>query len=460
MHPAIPPTPLPPLLFVLASAALCVAADAPVIERVLDDQGRETTVVTPSRSFEVRGKHLYVPPKDPKAKGFPGLSATLGGRPLLTTAASPTSLRFHVGGDQPMRKGQTLLIRVGGESVRVKVDVALTGQEEDGTGGDPPPRVLPFQITSFTHTSTPAGSVFRGKGKIKCLIDGMKLRLTLSYKGEEIRSRALKLAGEELEVSFGPFRKTAPVGAYALELSFTLNSQRKPLVRALQKKLAAEGKRGKRALEPYRKILRRAYLNVGGTGPGGQLLAKDRASQEAELRDWVLSSISELEQMLSALEEALALAQRIYFRAPGESSIDEARYLKWLVDKGHAKDEAGARRLLADTRFASRRGELDEEAWTTWVKDKLLSRLRTEITATRDFNRETLCPIDPKLEALVLEAQGELLELARCRPLFKRAKLQLSPELNDPGLPLQPRVGASPKSLRAVLAELRKRVGE
>jgi len=462
MHLVTPlPRSTPPLLLVLAGAALCAAADAPVIERVLDDQGNPTTVVEPSRTFEVRGQNLYVPPADPKTKGFRGLSATLGGRPLTIRAASPTSLWFYVGGEQPKRKKQALVIRVGAKSVRVTVEVGLMGQGVDGKGKNhPEPQVLPFQITSFKHATTPAGSVFSAAGEIKCLVDGMKLGLTVSYKGEEIRSRAIKLAGTRFEVSFGPFRKTAPVGTYALELSFTLNRQRPALIRALRKKLAAEGKRGKEALEPYKSVRRRAYLNVGGTGPGGQLLPKDRAPQETEVREWVLSSVSEIELMLTELEAALALAQRIYFRDPGQSSVDEARYLAWLVDKGHAKDEAEAKRLFADTRFASRRGELDDQAWVAWAKEKLFSRLRTEVTATRAFNAETLCPIAPKVEALVLRAQGELLEIARCKPLFKRAKLKLPPELNDPGLPLQPRAGATPKTLRATLALLRKRAGE
>ena len=455
-----PPTPcqhsLPPLLLVLASAALGFAAEAPVIDRVLDGLGKETAVVSPGGTFEVQGQNLYVPPADPKVKGFPGLKATLGGKPLMTLAATPTSLRFLVQPSQPERKGQPLVIHVGAKSARTKVDVGPTS-----TGGDPPPTTtpLPFRITSFTSSATPAGRVFRAKGEVKGLLDGMKLGLVLSFRGEEIQSRAVKLAGERFSVTFGPFRERAPVGTYALELTFTLNSQRRSQVREWMRTLEAS-KRGGEDLALYKSVRRRSYLNLGGTGPEGQILPKDRAAQAAHLRDWALASIAETEIMLTELEEALALAQRIYFRAPGQGSIDEGRYLTWLVDKGHAQDEAAARRLLADTRFASARGELDDQAWLAWIKERILARIRKELAATKVFDGETLCPIDPKVDALILRSQGELLELARSKPLFKRAKLKLPPELNAPGLAVQPRPGATPKALRATLALLRQRVAQ
>lgn len=458
MHPTPPsPKPLLPALFaLLASAALGSAAEGPVIERVLDDRGKETHVVTPTRSFEVRGTDLYTPPADPKTKGFPGLSATLAGKPLLVLAASPTSLRLMVPADQPQRTKQILVIRVGAKRAKTKVDVGPRPQ-----GGDPipPEPELPFQITSFTYKSTGAGSTFVGVGVVPPEVEGMKIKLTLSYGGRQVGTRSLKAKQGRFEVTFGPYRRRAPVGFYSLDLGFSLNSQKRSKVKVLEKTLKASGKRGQ-SLAAYKSVQRRAFVGVGGTGPGGQILPKDRAPQEAHLRERVLASASTLEGLLGELESALALAQRIYFRAPGESSIDEARYLAWLVDKGHAKDEAEAKRLLSDTRFASRRGELDERAWAEWVKAKLIEGLRADLAEAKAFKRETLCSIDPKVEALVARAQGQLLELARSRNLFKRAKLRLPPELNSPGLSIQPLPGATPKALRATLTLLRQRVGE
>lgn len=459
MHPTPPsPKPLLPALFaLLASAALGSAAEGPVIERVLNGQSKETRVVACAANFEVRGKNLYVPPADPKTKGFPGVSATLGGKPLVVRAATPTSLYLYVDADQPIRKNQSLVIRVSGKTAKARLEVVKTLAQ--GRDGPKPEPELPFQITSFTYKSTGAGSTFVGVGVVPPEVEGMKLKLTLSYGGRQVGTRSLKAKKGRFEVTFGPYRRRAPVGFYSLDLGFTLNSQKRSKVKDLAKTLKASGKRGQ-SLAAYRSVQRRAFVGVGGTGPKGQILPKDRAPQEAHLRERVLASVAALEGLLGEFESALALAQRIYFRAPGESSIDEARYLAWLVDKGHAKDEAEAKRLLSDTRFASRRGELDERAWAEWVKAKLIEGLRADLAETKAFKRETLCSIDPKVETLVLRAQSQLLELARSRNLFKQAKLRLPPELNSPGLSIQPLPGATPKALRATLTLLRQRVGQ
>lgn len=450
-----------PLLICLAGATVASAADAPVIERVLDDYGKETRLVSPARTFEVQGRNLYTPPADPKSKGFPDLSATLGGKSLVVLAATPTSLRFAVSRDQPLGKEKSLVIRVGGVSVKARVDVGPAEPQipDDltGTGGDPPESL--FQITKFTHASKGAGAIFKGEGQAKGLIDGMKVSLTLSYGAHEIRTRVLKVKGERFSVNFGPFRERLPVGFYSLELAFSLNAQRKAQTRKFGEALKAAGKKGD-VLASYRSARRRSFVGVGGTGPKGQILPEDRKAQEAQLRERIVASVEATETLLKELEAALALAQRIYFRAPGASNLDEARYLQWLVDKGHAKDTAAAKGLLADTRFASSRGEFDEQAWTAWIKERVFEGVRDELIAGKAFKGETLCPIDPKADALALRAQGELLELAQGKLLFKRAKLRVPSELRNPGLkPVRPVSGASAKSLRAILTLLRKRVG-
>ncbi|MBL4884997.1 MAG: hypothetical protein JKY95_10745 [Planctomycetaceae bacterium] len=75
------------------------------------------------------------------------------------------------------------------------------------------------------------------------------------------------------------------------------------------------------------------------------------------------------------------------------------------------------------------------------------------------FAAETLCPIDARTSALMERALGQLLEIARSRPLFKRAKLALPSALNSPGLGVSHVPGATPKAVRATLRELRRRVG-
>lgn len=461
-HHPLPPAlrPLPPLLLALAGAALCAAADGPQIERVLDGRGKETRVVSPSRSFEVRGQNLYVPPADPEAKGFPGLSATLAGVPLKVNDASPTSLWFHVSADQPLRKNQTLVIRVGTKSVRAKLDVALTDQGRDGDEKDTdrPPPPLPFKITSFTYASTGAGSTFSGAGVVPDAVEGMKLTLTLRFGEQVLRTRIVKIKQARFKVTFGPFRERVPVGFYSLALDFSLNSQRRSQVRGLTETLKASSKGGA-TLASYKSVQRRAFVGVGGSGPGGQLLPADRAPQEARLRQHVTQAADATEAALKELEAALALAGRVYFKRPGQP-FEEARYLQWLVDEGHAQDSAQAQRLLADSRFASRGGELDAAAWATWVEEQVFRGVRARLAEAKAFAGETLCPLDLKADALFERAQAELLGIARSQALFKRAGQPLPRALqNPPQLKLRPASGASPKRLRATLSLLRKRVG-
>ncbi|MBL4848111.1 MAG: hypothetical protein JKY65_21555 [Planctomycetes bacterium] len=441
------------LVPLLLASSVALAEEAPTIDTIYDDLGRESGVVTPGRTFEVRGTNLYEAPADPKAKGFPGLSATLGGRPLAPLAASSTSLRFQVALQHPERKRQSLVIRFRGRRLTSRVDVGPSPQIPDVPDSKP----APVEITRFTSKSTGAGARFRVEGEALGLVDRMKVSLSLSLNGAEIRQRLVKIEGERFQTTFGPFSKRLPVGAYSVDLSFTLNMQSRSAVRTWLKALGKQERAA--ALVRYKQVRRRAFVNVGGTGPGGQILPVDTAPQEARLRERALASAKASEALLVGLEAKLALAQRIYFRDPKAASIDEARYLQWLVDKGHAQDRASAERLLADTSVASRRGKLDEVAWARWVQEEIHVGISKELVELKAFAAETLCPIDARTSALMERALGQLLEIARSRPLFKRAKLALPSALNSPGLGVSHVPGATPKAVRATLRELRRRVG-
>ena len=452
---AIPLALLATLLSTLgASPAL---AGGPQIEQVLDAQDRPTTVVAPGAPLTLKGRELYAAPEGEEPKGFPGLSATLGGQPLLVLAASPEELRLLVSPDQPERKGQELVIRFRGQSARARLDVGPVAQGPEPGTAEPPP---PFEITSFRQQTTGAGALFLAAGRAPGLPDGLKIQLALRYGADEVRVRSLPLRGGAFEATFGPFRERLPVGHYALELSFSLNRQSKSGYRSLQRSLPASLSRAEReaTLERLKSVRVVAWLNVGGTGPGGQILPEDRAPQAEALRGRAEALAKACETLLARLEAAYALAARVHLRRGGE--LSQEAYLTWLVDQGHAADRSAAEALLADTRFASRRGELDSAAWGAWVEAELYPGLRAEAQAERSFAGETLCPLDPGAKRLATQALSELYALARERSasLFKAAGAPLPPALGSPDLGLTPAPRSSPKRLRATLGELRARV--
>ena len=445
-------------MFALAGSAQA----SPQLEQILDGQGLPTTRVAPGGTFTLKGRELYAAPEgEPEPEGFPGLSATLGGKPLRVTAASSEELRFSLDPDHPERDKQPLVVRFRGESLRATLDVGPVAQ---GTDGDPEPASL-LVITRFELQTSGAGALFRAAGEAPAFLDGLKVQLALRYGEDEVQLRSLPLAKGGFETSFGPFRERLPVGHYALELSFSLNGQSRLKVKSLERTIAASSSvaEAQTTLDRLKEVRQVAWLNVGGSGPGGQILPIDRAPQIEALRARVAALTAASEALLLRLEECYALAARVHLRRGGELPKDA--YLAWLVAQGHAADQAGAERLYADTRFASRRGELDEAAWKALLEGELYPGLRAALQAEVAFAQETLCPLDRGAQRLALQALSELYALIRERSvgLFKAAGAVLPLELSSPELGanggLAPAPRSSPKRLRATLRELGARVG-
>lgn len=397
---------------------------APQIDEVCFEQ-TQTRELAPGYPYRLVGRDLFAPPpQPPEQKGydpFAGVTLTIASQRAQVTASSRTELRFVVPQGLKPGKARLRLRVVGRGSAEVGVVVGDPPPPPGPEGnGETPPSQVPFHVGELERVESEGRVRFRLEGRAPELLDGMKVGLTLSYGADVIEARVIAVAQGRFRCDFAPLEGVLPVGVYAADALFALNRQPRRLVKRF---LRIQG--GAKA-KLYRRLLRRSYCNVGGSGPGGQLLPADREAQQRELQARARALTQAARGALQGVERAYGSAARSFFRKPGQASYDPEAYRAWLLRTRRAGDEASAQALERERVAVTQRGHLDPQAWEARA-EQALSQLAAARAAWREGEARYACPPDPRAarlaEDLVAVALAQLQR--RTRELYRRAKQQL-----------------------------------
>lgn len=426
----------------------------PQIDEVYFEQTK-TREIAPGYPYRLVGRDLFAPPpKPPEAKGydpFAAVTLTIGSRQAQVTASNRTELRFVV--PQGLKPGKVrLTLRVAGRgSAETQVVIGkppvITGVGEgDNTTAPPPP--VPFTVGDLVRVEAEGRVHFQLEGKAPELLDGMKVGLTLYYGASVIETRLIAIERGRFRCDFAPLEGVLPVGVYAADALFALNRQPRLLVMEFLRKC------GQAKFKLYSRLVRRSYCNVGGSGPGGQLLPVDRQAQQQELQARAGALSKEVSAVLQGVERAYGSAARSFFRKPGQASYDAEAYRAWLLQTRRAGDEAMAQVLERERIAVTQRGHLDPKAWEELAK-QVLGRLAAARDAWAKGEGRYACSPDPRAERLAEDLLAVALAQLqrRTRELYGRAKQKLPAAIIAPAalreIPASPR----PSVLRATAIE-------
>lgn len=429
----------------LSAAPAQAQSREPVLREVKFSDGTVVTRIPVGGIIYLEGRELFEqlePPRDKENrrimkgfKPFKGLKVTIEGKacPVLGSTLERITVQVHA--DVKPGKKRTIKVDVAGRgSAKIRVDVLSTEEwkkskegdaERTGESGnsqseDAERDVLSrFQIKKFTFKGKGgAGQTFQIEGEARGLPDGLKVELVLMFNKRQIRKRSVPIKDGKFSATFGPYTEKMLVGNYAVELIFALNKQSKRRVRRWMKKI------NKKKLAMYKRVVRRGYASVGGSGPQGDILPEDRARQEEELQGHVKAVCTSAQVVMDLLNEAYAGAARSFFKAKGESNYDKAKYLEWLVKSGYAADSGAAERIERDTSWASARGHFDDGAWAQFGRDKLIPALQDLVETNEKYNAQYIAPPSGKADQLSQFMVSNIAKLYQNRTgeLYRRAR--------------------------------------
>ena len=312
-----------------------------------------------------------------------------------------------------------------------------------------------FQIEKFNMVKGGAGQTFQIEGLAKDLPDGLKVELVLMYDKREILTRSVPIKDGKFSATFGPYTEKMLVGNYAVEMVFALNKQSKRRIRSWLKTL----KKGE--VEIYKRIVRRGYTAVGGTGPKGDITAEDRARQEEELRVHVQALCDGAQVLMDELNTAYAGAARSFYKQPGASDYDKAKYIEWLVKGGYAEDTSAAERIQSKTDWASARGHFDDTAWASFGRDKLIPGLQALVEKNSAFNKQYIAAPNGRADELgqFLLSNVAKLYQKRTNDLYQQARLAPPEDIREFPFSILSAPQVSRKYFEAKKRELLKTVG-
>lgn len=405
----------------VALAAAPAAAQAkPVITEVKYSDGNKVTTVPVGGTIYIEGRDLFQPAeleRDPKTgrikpgqKPFADLSVKIGGVECMVFASTLQRITVQVHPSVKPSTSTRIQVRIRGRgSVETKISVvsmkewqeSTAGKREQGgeSGGgrseSTEQKVIGgFQITKFSMVSGGAGQTFQVEGTAKNVPDDLRAQLTLLYANRQIRTRAVPIKDGKFVCTFGPYTEKLLVGNYGVELLFALNKQSRIKLKRWLRKLK------KKEVALYKRIVRRGYTSVGGTGPNGQILPEDRAKQQEELKQHCIELASGCEKMMEKLKLAYGGAARSFFKKPGSASYDETEYKAWLTKIGFAPDEDAAGKIIRDTTYGSRGGHFQDNAWESFATDTLIPGLQDLYERHEKFNKQYIAPPDGRAEKL------------------------------------------------------------
>lgn len=470
----------------VAALALCAAPALgqgrdPVVREVKFSDGTVVTRVPVGGIIYLEGRELFEqlePPRDadnrPIMKGFDpfkGLKVTIDSKecPILGSTLERITIQVHA--DVKPGKKRTIKVDVAGRgSTKIKVDV-LSMEEwqkskegesertgESGTGVEEAAEKVmeKFQIRKFVFKGRGgAGQTFLIEGEAKGLPDGLKVELVLMYDKREIRKRSVPIKDSKFSATFGPYTEKMLVGNYAVEMVFALNKQSKRRIRRWLKTIS------KAKLQVYKRIVRRGYTSVGGSGPQGDILPEDRARQEEELQAHVRAVCASAQTLMDGLNEAYAGAARSFFKQKGASSYDKDKYLEWLVKSSYARDSGAAERIERDTSWASSRGHFDDAAWAQYGRDKLIPALQELVNTNTRFNSQYIAPPSAKADELSQFLVSNIAKLFQKRTdeLHRQARIGVPDDIRQFPFTVMSAPKVSRKYFEAKKRELLRTVG-
>ncbi|MGE0709570.1 MAG: IPT/TIG domain-containing protein [Planctomycetota bacterium] len=421
-----------------ASVVQAAPGAKPVIERIQYSTGKEVQAVPVGGTIYIIGRDLYEPPemqKDEKT-GRPkpgqdpwaGLTVTIDGTKCVILASSLSQITVQVHPTVKPGKRKTVEVTVSGRgSAKTHIDVitqeefskADKGGEKAGETGTNDRENLErgvmdsFQITKFSMVSGGAGQTFTVEGTATKVPDELRVQLSLMFDKREILSRAVPIKDGKFSATFGPYTEKLLVGNYAVEMVFALNKQSRVRMMSWLRKLSKD----EQAI--YKRIVRRGYTSVGGSGPEGQITPEDRAKQQEELKVHCVELTDALQKLMDQLAVCYAGAGRSFFKKASSAGFEEALYLKWLTDNGYAKDDEAAKKILRDTTYGSGGGHFQDRAWEAFGREKLIPGLQELYDKHVKFNKQYIAPPDSRVERL-----GEYL-ISNVAQLFEKWTLHL-----------------------------------
>lgn len=472
---------------VVAAVALCAApaqgqGREPVLREVKFSDGTVVTRVPVGGTIYLEGRELFEPPPVPRDKDnrpirkgfnpFKGLKVSIDGKQCVVLGSALERITVQVHPDVKPGKKKTIKVDIAGRgSAKIKVDVLSmeewqkskegegerTGESGNSQNEDAERSVLEkFQIKKFKFKGRGgAGQTFMIEGEARGLPDGLKVELVLMYNKREIRKRSVPIKDGKFSATFGPYTEKMLVGNYAVELIFALNKQSKRRIRRWLKTI------NKSKLQVYKRIVRRGYTSVGGTGPQGDILPEDRARQEEELQTHVRAVCASAQTLMDGLNEAYAGAARTFFKQKGASSYDKTKYLEWLVKSGYAADSGAAERIERDTSWASSRGHFDDGAWAQYGRDKLIPALQELVETNTRFNSQYIAPPNGKADELSQFLVSNIAKLYQKRTdeLYRKERLTVPDEIRQFPFTVMSAPKVSRKYFQAKKRELMRTVG-
>ena len=466
---------------VALTAAPAAAQAKPVITEVKYSDGNRVTTVPVGGTIYIDGRELFQPKeleRDPKTgrikpgqKPFADLTVRIGGKECMVFASTLQRITVQVHPSVAPSKRTKIEVRVRGRgSAETSIAVvsmkewkeSSAGERESGgesSGGRSESSenavIGGFQITKFSMVSGGAGQTFQVEGTAKNVPDDLRAQLTLLYANRQIRSRAVPIKDGKFVCTFGPYTEKLLVGNYGVELLFALNKQSRIKLKQWLRKL----KKDEVAL--YKRIVRRGYTSVGGTGPNGQILPEDRAKQQEELKQHCIELTSGCEKLMEKLKLAYGGAARSFFKKPGSASYDETEYKAWLVKIGFASDEDSAGKIIRDTTYGSRGGHFQDNAWESFATDTLIPGLQDIYDRHEKFNKQYIAPPDGRAEKL-----GHYLISNVCKlfqkwsgNLYSKSKLRMPQTITSMPFPVISAPRTSMQYFEAKRRELLRQVG-
>lgn len=425
----------------------------PTLRRILFADGRETTTAPIGGTIYLEGRELFEPPEPPKdedgrpiRKGFnpfADLEVKIDGQECMVLGSTLERITISVHPAVKPGKRRTIKVEIKGRgSAKIKLDIvsmdewtksqAGMSERESEAGGSQSEAaersvLQSFQIQKFQMVKGGVGQTFQIEGLAKGLPDGLKVELSLLYDKREILSRTVPIKDERFTATFGPYTQKMLVGNYAVEMIFALNKQSRRRIRKWMKTV------NKKKLALYKRVVRRGYTSVGGSGPKGDITPEDRARQEEELRTHVRSLCQSAEGLMDELNSAYAGAARSFFKQPGDSDYDRQKYLDWLVKSGYAADAAAAERIQRETLWSSSRGHFDDEAWARFGRDKLIPGLAELVKKNETFNAQYIAPPNGRADELgqFLISNVAKLYQKRTNDLYQQSRLTPPREIRE-----------------------------
>lgn len=193
-------------------------------------------------------------------------------------------------------------------------------------------------------------------GRTKDLIDGCKLHLRLEHADETVGLETAIVGAGRFQTQFGPYDRRLFPGRYVLELRFLLHKQ----MFSLRKQL--ESGKDERKLESLRRLSFRDFYDIGSND--------EWVRERDELAKVYDDGLKDIEARLSDFQALYAATLRCVFRKGKE--LDEAAWSEWVKSHELIANEAELAAARKDNR-ALKGEHFDPIAWEKLVTDLLLA---------------------------------------------------------------------------------------